>query len=64
MSLCYITAVKMTFKLHAPRTAVEEYRLLYSVSDVLEKGGKERNKTNSREQVDSSGWLMIGGSGF
>lgn len=64
MSLCYITAVKMTFKLHAPRTAVEEYRLLYSVSDVLEKGGKERNKTNSREQVDSSGWLMIGVSGF
>lgn len=64
MSLCYITAVKMTFKLHAPRTAVEEYRLLYSVSDVLEKGGKERNKTNSREQLDSSGLLMIGVSGF
>lgn len=48
---CYITAVKMTFKLHAPRTAVEDYRLLYSISDVWKKGGKERDKTNSREQA-------------
>lgn len=64
MSPCYIAAVKMTFKLHAPRTAVEDYRLLYSISDVWKKGGKERDKTNSREQLDSSGLLTISISGF